>query len=408
MIFMRDRSIAGQKTQEKRNKGALYGSILLHGLNDTHSTALPAIIPMLAESISLTMSQAGILSALFGMICLFFQPVTGYIADMMKRPWLAVSGMFISVVGASLLPLSPNFGVALVCIGIMGIGTSLFHPQGAGVCGASADTNRLSFSLSLFHACGTFGGAIGSLYVVFMVSMFGRRGFPLVAIPAALTISFFLFRSMGKTQAGGTAAEKGNEEVPFMRELGAVLSRVGWIVAIASVRDAVFQSIKVFTPTLFVQRGRSIAMGSTVVLAITLTAALAAIAGGRLADRVGEKKVLFGSITIAPFFLIFGVCDHGLYSISLLIAGYAFLQAGMAVAVALAQKLCPESRSLVSSLVSGASWGIANLFVTPVGILADHIGLQPTLEIVAFMPWSIILWVVIKMLLFRRSGEAAR
>ena len=127
---MEGRSGAVQKTQVTQNKHALYGSILLHGLNDTHSTTLPAIIPMLSESISLTMSQAGVLSALFGTICMFLQPVTGYLADMLKRPWFAVFGMLISAAGASLLPLSPNFGAALICVGVMGIGTSLFHPQG--------------------------------------------------------------------------------------------------------------------------------------------------------------------------------------------------------------------------------------------------------------------------------------
>lgn len=403
-----EESDRGRTTREKQTKHALYGSILLHGLNDTHSTALPAIIPMLAESISLTMSQAGILSALFGMISLFLQPVAGYIADMLKRPWLAVSGMVISVTGASLMPLSPNFGAAIICIGVMGIGTSLFHPQGGGLCGAAADKNRLAFFLSLFHACGTLGGAIGSLYVVFMVAMFGRRCFPLVAIPAALVISFFLFRSMGENPAGVAAAEKNRKKTSFLHELFAILSRIGWIVAMAAIRDAVFQSIKVFTPTLFVQRGGSIAMGSTVVLAITLTAALAAIAGGRLSDSIGEKKVLLGSVAIAPLFLRFGVSDHGVYSIVSLMAGFAFLQSTMSVTMAMAQKRCQEARSFASSLSAGASWGIANLFVTPVGILADHIGLQSALEIVAFMPWCVILWLVFKMTLSRRRGALAR
>ena len=405
---MEGRSGAVQKTQVTQNKHALYGSILLHGLNDTHSTTLPAIIPMLSESISLTMSQAGVLSALFGTICMLLQPVTGYLADMLKRPWFAVFGMLISAAGASLLPLSPNFGAALICVGVMGIGTSLFHPQGSGLCGAAADKNRLAFSLSLFHACGTLGGAVGPLYVVFMISVFGRKGFPLAAIPAGLLISFFLFRAMGNTRADPAAAEKETKGASFLHELCFILSRIGWVVAVASIRDAVFQSIRVFTPTLFVQRGASIAMGSAVVLAVTLTAALAAVAGGRLSDSIGEKKVLFGSLAIAPLFLIFGVSDHGVLSIVSLMAGFAFLQSTMSVTMAIAQKKCTGARSMSSSLASGASWGIANLLVTPVGFLADHIGLQHALEIVAFLPWCIILWALLKTAASRRQGSAVQ
>lgn len=401
---MEGRSGAVQKTQVTQNKHALYGSILLHGLNDMHSTSLPATIPMLAESISLTMSQAGILSALFGIICMFLQPVTGYIADMLKRPWFAVFGMLVSVIGASLLPLSPNFGAAMICIGVMGTGTSLFHPQGSGLCGAAADKNRLAFFLSLFHACGTLGGAVGPLYVVYMISVFGRKGFPIAAIPAALLISFFLFSAIEKSPTGSVTAEKETKEASFLHELCFLLSRIGWVVAVAAARDAVFQSIRVFTPTLFVQRGASIAMGSAVVLAITLTAAFAAVAGGRLSDSIGEKKVLFGSLAIAPLFLIFGVSDHGALSILSLMAGFAFLQSSMSVTMAIAQKKCQEARSMASSLASGASWGIANFLITPVGFLADLIGLQLTLEIVSFLPWCIVLCALFMTFSARRRG----
>ena len=93
----------------KRNKRTLFGVIFLHGLNDMHSTALPTIIPMLAQSISLTMSQAGLLNALFGITNIFGQPVFGFFADRLRRPWFAVWGPLLSVTGAALLPLSPSY-----------------------------------------------------------------------------------------------------------------------------------------------------------------------------------------------------------------------------------------------------------------------------------------------------------
>ncbi len=390
-----------EEMKEKQRKRRLYGAIFLHGFNDMHSTSLPATIPLLAESISLTLSQAGILSALFGMASFLLQPIFGYFSDKQKRPWFAVFGPLVSVTGASLLPLSPNFGGALICIGIMGIGTSLFHPQGNGQCGASAERDRLAFFLSLFHASGTGLAAVGPLYVVFMVSVFGRKGFPLVAIPAALLLCIYLFHSFGENTDGGADAGKfpanTGEKGSFVHDLRSTLSRVGWIVAVTCIRDTVFQSIRVFLPTLYVQNGASVAAGSAVVLAVTLTAAAGGVAGGRLADSIGGKKVLFGSFTIAPFFLIFGLWGYGAGSIASLMAGYAFLQASVSVVIAMAQRRCSDARSFVSSLVSGATWGVANLCVTPVGILADCIGLQPTLKMVAFLPWCVTAWFVLKM-----------
>lgn len=69
--------------------------------------------------------------------------------------------------------------------------------------------------------------------------------------------------------------------------------------------------------------------------------------------------------------------------------GFAFLQASTPVTTAMAQRRCPDSRSMVSSLSNGVSWGIANLFVTPVGVIADIVGLQATLNVVAFLPWIV-------------------
>ena len=86
-----------------RDKKTIFGMIFLHGMNDMHSTALPTIIPMLAQSISLTLSQAGMLNAVFGLTNIFGQPVTGYIADRLKRPWFAVWGPLISICAPPIL-----------------------------------------------------------------------------------------------------------------------------------------------------------------------------------------------------------------------------------------------------------------------------------------------------------------
>ena len=175
----------------------------------------------------------------------------------------------------------------------------------------------------------------------------------------------------------------------FFENLRYLISKVGWIVSITSVRDAVFQSIKIFLPTLLITRGSSIAMGGMTLFAATLSATLAGVAGGKLADVIGDERVLFGALAISPVFLIVGLHDSSLLCLISLMVGFAFLQASTPVTTAMAQRRCPDSRSMVSSLSNGVSWGIANLFVTPVGVIADIVGLQATLNVVAFLPWIV-------------------
>ncbi|MDO5115267.1 MAG: MFS transporter [Synergistaceae bacterium] len=387
-----------------KNKRTLLGVIFLHGLNDMHSTALPTVIPMLAQSISLTLSQAGFLNALFGITNLFGQPVSGYVADKLKRPWLAVWGPLLSVSGAALLPLSPSYGAAFIFVGMMSAGTALFHPQGTGRCGAAAGGGALAFYLSLFQASGTFGSAIGPIYVVFMISILGKPGFPAAIIPAVALLCLYIWRQMGASAEEKVRDMESSPRPHFFENLRYLVSKVGWIVSITSVRDAVFQSIKIFLPMLLITRGSSIAAGGMTLFAVTLSATLAGIAGGKLADMIGDEKVLLWALAIAPFFLIVGLHDSSFFCLLSLMAGFAFLQASTPVTTAMAQRRCPDSRSMVSSLSNGVSWGIANLFVTPVGIIADAVGLQATLNVVAFLPWTVALWYGGRKLIKRRRG----
>ena len=124
--------------EEQSDRKSLLGFSFLHFINDMHSTALPTIIPMLVNSISITLSQAGLLNAVFGLTNLFGQPVAGYLADRQKRPWLAVWAPMLSIAGACLLPLSPNYAIAFLLVGLMSMGTASFHPQGLGRAGSAA------------------------------------------------------------------------------------------------------------------------------------------------------------------------------------------------------------------------------------------------------------------------------
>ncbi len=56
----------------------------------------------------------------------------------------------------------------------------------------------------------------------------------------------------------------------------------------------------------------------------------------------------------------------------------------------MAQELVPDSRSTASSLVMGVSWGLANIVASPIGMLADRIGLSTALSLVALCPLLVV------------------
>ena len=208
----------------------------------------------------------------------------------------------------------------------------------------------------------------------------------------AFSICLFIWKYVVTEQKNENITKDKARLADFFGNIKVLFGKVGDVVAITSIRDATFQGIKIFLPMLIITRGGTIQAGGISLFALTLAGTIAGIIGGRLADEIGDTKILMYSITAAPIFLFAGIYTTGIFSLFMLMAGFAFLQCSTPVTTAIAQKKCPESRSTVSSLALGVSWGAANLFTTPIGFAADAIGLQATLNIVAFMPWVVTAW----------------
>lgn len=383
-----------------QDKKSLFGFAFLHFMNDTHSTAIPTIIPMLVSSISISMSQAGLLNAIFGFVNIFGQPVSGYFADRQRRPWFAVWGPMLSVAGACILPLAPNYACALLLASCMSTGTAIFHPQGTGRTGAASGGRDLAFFISLFAASGSFGSSIGPLYVVFMISLLGKSFFPIMILPIFL-ICLLIWKNLVPSAQTVRVSEKQADISDFFSNIRALFGKIGGIVLITSIRDSVFQGIKVFLPMFIIIKGGTIQSGGFSLFAVTIASTIAGIIGGKLADIFGDQPVLVGTISISPIFLLLGLHTSGIISLCALMLGFAFLEASSPVTTAMAQKRCPDSRSTVSSLAMGVSWGIANLFASPVGLSADIIGLEATLTIVALLPWIVTTGYLLKRLLVK-------
>ena len=70
----------------------------------------------------------------------------------------------------------------------------------------------------------------------------------------------------------------------------------------------------------------------------------------------------------------------------LLAIGGLFLQSTLPVNVVFGQSLAPVSAATVSSLMMGFAWGTGGLSVPLVGMIADRVGIAPTLAGLALVP----------------------
>lgn len=394
----------GEKISKlKPCRRSLIAVSLMHFVNDLHPTFLPAFLPALVKSLSLSLTQAGALNALFGIINLFGQPLAGHLADRQKKPYFTLWAPLFTAAGACLLPVSPSYGTALLFVTVLALGTSAFHPQGHGLTGIAGGETHLATYLSIFGAAGSMGAALSPLYAVFLAKTIGIHAIPFTLIPVA-GIAFLASRLM--PQRCMNTDVKTTKKIPggqFFPNLFKTFKTCKSLMMISIVRDSTSQGIRVFIPLLITGSGGSIAAGGGTLFAFTIAGTLANLVGGRLADRFGKMHLILTLLAVAPLVLFPAIHTSGTLSILLFIAGGALLAASNPVTVAMAQELAPESRSVASSLVMGVAWGVANLVALPIGRLADRTNLTLSLSVVSFLPWIIILYFLVQKLFKRKT-----
>jgi FSR family fosmidomycin resistance protein-like MFS transporter len=100
-----------------------------HLLNDVMQALLPAIYPMLKSGFALSFGQIGFLTLIFQVTASLLQPMVGLYTDHRPQPYSLPLGMACSLLGMVTLAFAPNFPALLAGAALLGIGSSIFHPE---------------------------------------------------------------------------------------------------------------------------------------------------------------------------------------------------------------------------------------------------------------------------------------
>ncbi|UZX16080.1 MFS transporter [Thermus sp. PS18] len=344
----------------------------LHTVNDLFSNFLTPLLPKLMAHFGVGLGTVGLLVSVYSLTGSLFQPLAGLVADRLDRRLLAALGPVLVALGMGSLGLWPRFEVLLLVLGLAGLGSALFHASGASLVGEFAPRERRGFWLSFFGSAGYLGLSLGPVVALFAVGAWGLRGLvwltPLALVPALLLLRLPPVRRQGKP-AGFR---------DFLRVFRGDVARL-W--GMATLRSLVFMSFSTTLPYWFTQRGLSDAYIALSLSTYSFSATLGAFLGGTLSDRLGRKAVLVGTLAFGlPLYLgLLSLPPEGAPYLVLLALTGALMNAGIPVAVALAQELEPGQTATVSGLLMGFTWGFAGLFYAPIGHLIEVFGVMPVL-----------------------------
>src|SRR5271156_3652876 len=97
------------------------------------SALLPSMYPILKSSFRLSFGQIGLLALTFQITASLLQPLVGIYTDRRPQPFSLAVGMGFTLVGLLLLSVAVTYPALLTAAAMVGIGSSVFHPEASRV-----------------------------------------------------------------------------------------------------------------------------------------------------------------------------------------------------------------------------------------------------------------------------------
>src|SRR5579871_849847 len=163
-----------RKAAQDTSFTVLFAIGFCHLLNDMMQALLPAIYPTLKAQFHLNFAQIGLVTLAFQCTASLFQPVVGSFADLKPMPYSLALGMVSTLVGLLVLAVAPSYPVILVAAMMIGLGSSVFHPESSRVA-RMASGGRYGLAQSVFQVGGNTGQAISPLTAALLVATYGQR-----------------------------------------------------------------------------------------------------------------------------------------------------------------------------------------------------------------------------------------
>lgn len=377
-------SIAGSKSSDTRFR--VLGAISMsHFLNDMLQSLIFAIYPLLKGNYDLNFTQIGLLTLTYQLTASILQPLVGFYTDKHPKPYSLVVGMGSTCVGLLLLSQAHTFPLLLLAASMVGLGSSIFHPESSRVA-RMASGGRHGLAQSIFQVGGNAGTATGPLLAAAIIFPFGQGSLAWFSL-AALLAMFILwkvgnwYRQQHRSQKMNIAPKaSGLSRTRIMVALGVLL------LLITSKYLYLASLTNYYTFYLMHHFGLDAQAAQYHLFIFLFAVAAGTVLGGPIGDKIGRKQVIWFSILgVAPFTLALPHADLLWTSILSFVIGFILASAFSAILV-YAQELVPGRVGTISGLFFGFAFGIAGIGAALMGQLADRYGIEFVYQMCGWLP----------------------
>ncbi len=364
---------------------------LTHLLNDLMQSLIPASYPILKQAYALDFVQIGMITMTFQIAGALLQPVIGMVTDRHPAPYSPVVGMMFTLSGLVSLAFAHSYAVILISVALIGIGSSIFHPEATRMARYAAG-GRQGLAQGIFQVGGQAGGALGPVFAALIIVPWGQPSLALFAVVALFAMALLTW--MGSKQRHISAefaamrAHRIKTGVPPPRHAPMTIA-TGLIVLtlLMFTKNAYGESFRSFYTFYLIERfGLSIPSSQMMLFLFLLAAAVGVLIGGILGDRIGRYRIIWISVLgPLPLTLILPYAD--LFWTGMLTVMINLIMASAFASILIyAMDLLPNRIGLIGGLFYGLNFGLGGIAAALLGVLADSYGVEAVYRLCSFLP----------------------
>jgi FSR family fosmidomycin resistance protein-like MFS transporter len=351
--------------------------------------AVPAMLPFFVQERRFSYAAAAGLVLAQAVSSSVVQPLFGRLADHWPLPWLMPVGVALSGLGLGSAGLFPDYTTVWLAIAIGGIGVAAVHPEAARYANYASGVQRPT-GLAVFQVGGIAGFALGPVLTTPLLLTLGLRGGWALALPGlavAVVLTSTLARIHGHRQAAGQDAGRRRADKepdrlgPFARLTATMLAR-----------SIVFYGLNTFIPLYWIAvLHQSKAAGGIALTVLLVTGGVGTLLGGRLSERYSRRVVITaGCALVAPLMLALALAPSPWLALATLVPLALALYVPTSLLVLAGQEYLPSSMGTASGVTLGLAVSVGGVVTPGLGAIADHVGLRPTLLLLATLPIAMV------------------
>ncbi|AFD09422.1 MFS transporter [Solitalea canadensis] len=377
-----------KSTAEKTVYSILLALSFSHLLNDTLQSLIPAIYPLVKDSLKLNFSQIGLITLTFQLSASILQPLVGIFTDKRPQPYSLAIGMTFTLAGLISLAFAHHFAIVLLSVALVGVGSSIFHPEASRLAHMAAG-GKHGMAQSLFQVGGNAGSALGPLLAAAIIVPFGQ--FNIIWFSLAALLAIIVMLNISKWYKANVYRMKAKKKVQHLVTEKLPTSKVVFSICILLVlifsKYFYMASMTSYYTFYLMDKFHISVQSSQVYLFIFLfSVALGTFMGGPVGDRIGRKYVIWISILgVAPFSLLLPHVNLFWTGVLSVFIGIILSSAFSAILV-YAQELIPGKVGMVAGLFFGFAFGMGGIGSALLGKLADQTSIQYVYHVCAYLP----------------------